>query len=95
MRSLCRVITIVFVLALINAPTARANLGSQGPTPPAEWTSLYQGKEKVFQEALRQEIKNICDSYGIPYQVTADNKILVPTKSRSSILSLISNHYKK
>jgi hypothetical protein len=73
--------------------TAKASVNSEADQ--SEWTSLYQGKEAMFQASLTQQISDICESYGIPYQLTEDRLILVPKNSRSNILSLISNHYKK
>ena len=81
------------VLGLLLSAGARANVASKEAD--AEWTSLYRGKEATFQTTLNQQIRDICESYGIPYQMTEDRLILVPKKSHANILALIAGHYRK
>lgn len=73
-----------------NAPASFSDQPGNG-----EWISLYHGREATFQAALIQQIRDICASYGIPYQINEDRLILVPKGSRASILTLIAGHYKK
>lgn len=85
-----------FLLALTLCAVALWRQAPAAPMPEADsWVSLYLGREANFQSELTEKIRSICDSYGVPYQVTTDRKILVPLKARSSILMLIAGHYKK
>ena len=81
------------VLGVFLSVSAHASVASAEGD--AEWTSLYRGRESSFQDALNQQIRDICESYGIPYQMTEDRLILVPKKSRENILALIAGHYRK
>lgn len=85
--------SVLLILTLCAVNLAQATVSTQ--KEPERWMSLYLGKEANFQPTLVKQIKDICESYGVPYEITADNLILVPAKARPSILMLIAGHYKK
>lgn len=91
MRTTLKSWALVLALCGVTSVEAPASLSIQHD----EWISLYLGREAQFQESLTQKIKTLCDSYGVPYQITADNLIMVPIKARPSLLLLIASSYKK
>jgi len=99
MRALIKILCATYSVLSVNftthaATNAPEKISQQSRTQnTTEWVSLYEGKEKYFQDSLRADIYKQCLGLGIPVKLE-ESQILVNRRDRPIIKKTISQIFK-